>query len=125
MTSGINTRLPGSKKADGDRPKRRSAGSVFFRLIRLGLIVYLLLLLVLMIFEELLIFRPIAYPRGDWQPPGLNFEDAEFEAADGPFELPNHTPLRLQLPGTEPPKFVDGAPPHRPARCCRARAPPA
>ena len=55
---------------------------MFFRLIRLLLVCYLLLLLILMIFEESLIFFPSPYPQGDWRPPGVSFEDAEFEAAD-------------------------------------------
>jgi uncharacterized protein len=56
---------------------------MFFRLVRLGLVAYLLLLLIIMIFEESLIYFPSRYPQGDWQPPGVSFEDAEFEAADG------------------------------------------
>ena len=83
MTSGASSRLTGVEKTVGDRTKRRSARGVFFRLVRLGLVTYLLLLLVPMIFEESLIFFPSRYPQGDWQPPGLHFEDAEFVAADG------------------------------------------
>ncbi len=91
MTSGTSSRLSGPDGADGDRPKRRSVGSVLFRIVRLVLVVclllllvvYLLLLLFLMIFEESLIFVPSSYPWGDWQPTGVSFEDAEFEAADG------------------------------------------
>ena len=75
--------MSGPHDADRERPKRRSAGSRFFRLIRLGLVCYLLLLLALMIFEESLIYFPSRYPQGDWRPPGVNFEDAEFQAADG------------------------------------------
>ena len=33
--------------------------------------------------EESLIFFPARYPEGDWQPEGLSFEDARFQAADG------------------------------------------
>jgi len=51
--------------------------------------------------EESLIFFPIRYPEGDWQPEGLTFEDAWFEAADGvrlhgwylPHERPRATVL--------------------------------
>lgn len=39
--------------------------------------------MVVMLFEEHLIFFPTRYPAGDWQPPELAFEDAWFEAADG------------------------------------------
>jgi len=47
------------------------------------LLAYLLVMVVMMFLEESLIFFPIRYPQGDWQPYGLSFEDAFFEAADG------------------------------------------
>jgi fermentation-respiration switch protein FrsA (DUF1100 family) len=47
------------------------------------LIVYLLVVLAAMFFENSLIFIPSRYPEGDWRPAGLNFEDAWFQAADG------------------------------------------
>ena len=75
--------MSGIYNADGERPKPRSAGQSFFRFVRLGLVCYLLLLLVLMIFEESLIYFPSPYPKGDWQPPGVSFQDAEFQAVDG------------------------------------------
>ena len=46
-------------------------------------ICYLLVMVLMMILEESFIFFPTRYPEGDWQPPGLDFEDAWFEAADG------------------------------------------
>ncbi len=46
-------------------------------------IVYLGVLLVMVIFEEKLIFFPNAGPPSDWKPPGLTFEDAHFQAPDG------------------------------------------
>lgn len=36
-----------------------------------------------MLFEESFIFLPSRFPSGDWQPAGLEFEDAWFEADDG------------------------------------------
>jgi fermentation-respiration switch protein FrsA (DUF1100 family) len=33
--------------------------------------------------EESVVFHPNRYPEGDWQPRGLEFEDARFESADG------------------------------------------
>jgi fermentation-respiration switch protein FrsA (DUF1100 family) len=68
----------------GNATKRRTsvlriARRVFFSL----LAIYLLILLLLMFLEESLIFFPSKYPDGDWNPPGLTFEDAWFEAADG------------------------------------------
>jgi len=44
---------------------------------------YLLLLLLMVWFEESLIFFPSRYPQGDWQPAGLDIHDAWFEADDG------------------------------------------
>lgn len=54
-----------------------------WRIVRLFLIAYLSLLLLLMFFEEGLIFFPSKYPSGDWNPLGLEVEDAHFHAADG------------------------------------------
>jgi len=56
---------------------------VFRRCAVYVLVAYLALLLFLMFFEESLIFVPAKYPDGDFQPPGLAFEDAHFTAADG------------------------------------------
>lgn len=50
---------------------------------RTAAVTYLLLLLVLMFLEESLIFFPARYPQGEWNPAGLAFEDAWFEAPDG------------------------------------------
>lgn len=54
-----------------------------WRCARLVLIAYLFVVLLLMFFEESLIFFPTRFPEGDWTPPGLAFQDAEFKAADG------------------------------------------
>ncbi len=56
---------------------------VGWRCVRTLAIAYLLCVLLLMIFEESLIFFPMRYPEGDWQPEWLTFEDAWFEAEDG------------------------------------------
>ncbi len=37
----------------------------------------------MMFLERSLLFFPSRYPEGNWHPPGLQFEDAEFQAADG------------------------------------------
>ena len=47
------------------------------------LLAYLMVLVAAMFFEESLIYFPVAYPEGDWNPAGLEFEDAWFQAADG------------------------------------------
>jgi len=44
---------------------------------------YLAILVLMMFLEESMIFFPARYPDGDWHPPGLLFEDAWFQAADG------------------------------------------
>ncbi len=53
------------------------------RLFRALAIAYLLALVVLMFFEERMIFIPSRYPEGDWRPRGLAVEDAWFRADDG------------------------------------------
>jgi len=56
------------------------------RVVRIGGIIvasYLAVVVLLMLFEESLIFLPIRYPEGDWRPAMLEFEDAWFETADG------------------------------------------
>jgi uncharacterized protein len=55
----------------------------WWRALRIVGLTYLALLVLLMIFEERLIFHPAKYPVGDWQHPGVPVEDAEFTAADG------------------------------------------
>jgi uncharacterized protein len=61
----------------------RSKWRVLWRISRSVLIGFLLILLVMMLFEEKLIFFPAKYPAGRWDPVGLEFEDAEFSASDG------------------------------------------
>jgi hypothetical protein len=63
---------------------------------------FLLLLALLMFFENSLIFFPSKYPTGYWQhPPGVAIEDAEFESADGihlhGWYLPHPDPAAIVL----------------------------
>ena len=44
---------------------------------------YLVLLLVMMAFENSLIYFPMKFPEGNWHPGGIAVEDAWFTAADG------------------------------------------
>jgi fermentation-respiration switch protein FrsA (DUF1100 family) len=53
------------------------------RLLVLAVMSYALFLGILMIFENKLLFFPLKYPQGDWNPAGLPFEDAWFVAEDG------------------------------------------
>jgi uncharacterized protein len=66
-------------------------------------VTYLLMVVMLMFLEESMIFFPSRYPQGNWEAAGLNWEDAEFQAADGtklhgwyvPCEKPTATVLFL------------------------------
>jgi uncharacterized protein len=49
----------------------------------LPLALYVLLIVGMLLMENSLIYFPMSYPHGIWDPPGLEFEDAWFEAADG------------------------------------------
>jgi len=57
--------------------------SLGWRIGRTSLVTYLVVVLCAMLFEDAMIYYPLAHPAGDWQPKGLEFEDAWFEAADG------------------------------------------
>jgi fermentation-respiration switch protein FrsA (DUF1100 family) len=48
-----------------------------------ALLTALVVLGVMMFFENSLIYFPVVYPEGDWNPRGLPVEDAWFQAADG------------------------------------------
>ena len=67
----------------GQIERRRSWRRPWLRAAVALLVAYLLVVLAMSIFEESLIFFPSVYPEGAWQPPGLKFEDAWFEADDG------------------------------------------
>ena len=57
-----------------------------WRLLRwllIPLLAYGFLLVGMMLMENSLIYFPSVYPDGIWNPPGLEFEDAWFESADG------------------------------------------
>jgi uncharacterized protein len=70
--------------AQPDSPvRKRSLGQRVWRIARAALIVYLLILVAMMFMEESLLYFPSKYPDGYWSPPGLAFEDAWFDAADG------------------------------------------
>lgn len=87
--------------ADAMEAPRRRWCHVRWWIAAAPLAAYLCLLLVLMIFEESMIFFPSPYPQGDWNPPGLEFEDAWFEAPDGVrlhgWHLPHESPRGVVL----------------------------
>ncbi|MGO8690635.1 MAG: alpha/beta hydrolase [Thermoguttaceae bacterium] len=64
------------------RRSRRWPG-LAWRVVRAPLIAYLVLLLVMCFLEDSFIFVPSGPAEGDWHPPGLVFEEARFQAADG------------------------------------------
>lgn len=63
--------------------RQTSWRTIILRFIAIGLGGYLLIVLVMMFFEESLIFFPSRYPTGEWKPEGLQVEDANFQSADG------------------------------------------
>ena len=48
-----------------------------------GAIIYVGMLAMLMLLENHLIYPAPKYPQGNWQPPGLHYEDVHFESTDG------------------------------------------
>jgi len=52
-------------------------------LLRFAAVFYLLVILMLMWFENQLIFPAPSYPRGNWEPTGLGQQDIYFESEDG------------------------------------------
>ncbi len=67
---------------DDARPKPTRA-RYWIRLATLIVVGTLLLLVVMMAFEDSLIYFPSVYPDGFWNPREFDFEDAWFEASDG------------------------------------------
>jgi hypothetical protein len=57
--------------------------TILWRVVRVLLVAYLGIMLVMVWLENSFIYYPVKYPSGDWSPPGLEFEDAWFEADDG------------------------------------------
>lgn len=75
--------------------------TIILRVVSIGVGGYLFIVLVMMFYEEQLIFFPNRYPVGDWKPAGLTFEDAHFQSADGTklhgWFLPHETPKAVVL----------------------------
>jgi len=68
--------------ARANRPST-TLGWRIWRLVRLLLCTYLLLVLSMLWFENFLIFPAPRYPQGNWEPPGVEIEDVFFESSDG------------------------------------------
>jgi fermentation-respiration switch protein FrsA (DUF1100 family) len=64
------------------RPRPRMLRRIV-RFLAVPLAIYLSLVIAMSLFENSLIFFPSVYPDGDWDPIGLEFEDAWFESANG------------------------------------------
>ncbi len=58
-------------------------GRRIWRGVRIIALAYAIILVLMMFFEERLIFIPSKYPDGNWNGIGLSVEDAEFAASDG------------------------------------------
>jgi len=88
------------KSAQATTPSSKPL-ALWWRVLRAFLVAYLLLLLMLMWLENSLIYFPAKYPAGWWNPRGLQFEDAEFTAADGTqlhgWYLPGKDPQTVML----------------------------
>jgi len=89
VTAGSHDQGGGSRPRagtpSGARPFRfaNRLWGALWRIGRAALVAYLVVLVILMFFEDSLIFIPSPYPEGDWQPVGLRFEDVQFSSADG------------------------------------------
>jgi fermentation-respiration switch protein FrsA (DUF1100 family) len=80
------TGTPDSSEISQPRPRNPIAAGLrcFWRLVRPALVIYLFAVVLLMWFEESLIFIPSKYPEGRWTPPpDLPVEDVWFHAEDG------------------------------------------
>jgi uncharacterized protein len=66
------------------RPAGRSTWYDFaWRICRTLLVAYLMVLLLMMYFENSLIYFPMNFADDDWSPPGISLEEARFAASDG------------------------------------------
>jgi len=75
-----------SKLADETMKNQDSSGSFWrgiWRFVRVGLIIYLVVLLLLIFLENSLIFPAPRYPAGEWEPADLAYEDVYFDSEDG------------------------------------------
>jgi len=71
------------EKVGGQRTEIKGAARKAWRVLRPFLIAYLLVLLMMTFLETWLVYPIPPIERGDWQPQGLDYEDVQFEAADG------------------------------------------
>ena len=74
---------PASPEGHTSGARRRRWHQTLWRIVRLPLIIYLLLMVVMMFLEEKLIYFPFNNDYDDWHPASLPFEDVWFTAADG------------------------------------------
>ena len=78
-----DTKQPASSSPAPPPSRRQHWLHHLWRLGRWPVIFYLLVIVLMMLFEKSLVFVPTRYPGGDWQPQGLAIEDAWFDSADG------------------------------------------
>lgn len=65
-----------------EAPIRNGIGRSVWRIVRIGLVFYLLVVLALMFMERWMVYPAPPVSRGDWHPVGLNHEDVRFQSAD-------------------------------------------
>ena len=85
MRDAPNLKACQTSDAAGSTGRQRTAKrcSWIWRIVRVPLVVYLVIVLIAMFLENSLIFFPSRYPAGDWNQKSLPFEDAWFQSADG------------------------------------------
>ncbi len=66
-----------------EKPRRRGIWWRLAKIIGRLFVLYLVLVLLMMWLETLLLFPTWQIPEGDWHPADIQFEDVEFQAADG------------------------------------------
>ena len=73
---------------------------LIWRVARIFLIAYGLLLILMLLFENSLLYHTSKFPEGDWEPQELAYEDAWFKAADGTQLHGWFVPLRVAAGGS-------------------------
>lgn len=75
--------MGGVHEEGASQPPQRRRSRTWLRAALILVVGYILLVAIMAWFQDTFIFFPSKYPDGDWEPLGLEFEDAWFEAEDG------------------------------------------
>lgn len=68
---------------ESPKSSRRTLHAVVLKPLRIVALAYLFVVLLMLFFENALIYPAPKYPRGDWHTQHLQFEDVYFQSADG------------------------------------------